>query len=93
MDVLGRNLDRGCPLVVDLGGRSYDQPTKANTPRVTNVAWQRYALTYLSSGTYAIIIRFSSGQGFAPASAATVNTWPVVRRVGPFTMRQPQARP
>lgn len=42
MGVLGRNLQRGCPLVVDLGGRSYDQPTAANTPRATNAAWQRY---------------------------------------------------
>lgn len=89
MNVLGRNLDRGCPLVVDLGGRSYDKPTPANTLRATNRAWQQYALTYLGSGTYVIVIRFSSGHGFTPATAATVKTWPVVRRVRGFSLRRP----
>jgi alpha-1,2-mannosyltransferase len=86
MNVLGRNLDRGCALVVDLGGQSYeDRPART---RSEDSAWQRYALGYLRTGTIVIIARFSAGTGFSPATAATVKTWPVLHRVDGFALRR-----
>lgn len=88
MDVLSRNLDRGCPLVLDLGGRSYDEPTTGPPgARATNRRWQQTALAYLRGGSVTIIVRFTSGQGFSPATAATIKQWYVVRRIGRFVLR------
>lgn len=45
MDVLSRNLERGCPLVVDLGGANYDAPDPGRDleSRRKNPVFQHYA--------------------------------------------------
>ncbi len=90
-DVLNRNLDRGCPLMADLGGYTYAlQPTAGpELTRRADAAWQEYALRYLASGTATVVLRFGPGVGFVPASAAAVRRWPVVRRVEGFEVRDP----
>ncbi len=88
MGVLGRNLDRGCPLVIDLGGRSYDEPATPAVSRTRNPSWQRYALRYLESGTVVVLTRFSAGRGFSSATAATVKGWRVLHRIGRFSLRR-----
>ena len=89
-DLLHRNLDRGCPLVVDLGGYSYDLPSDGpRFPRSRHLVWQAYALRYLASGSVAIVGRFSDGTGFSASTAATVDRWPTVVSAGRYRLRRP----
>jgi hypothetical protein len=91
-DVLQRNLDRGCPLVLDLGGYSYDLPTGSGVPsprRALDRVWQRYALAYLRSGEVAVNVRFSSGDGFSSRTASRVHRWPVLGRAGRYPLLRP----
>ena len=92
LDVVSRNLQRECPLVLDLGGYSYHfrQPGQGPIPRRTNEVWQTFALDYLRSGTVTLNTRFSTRFGFSKATEAEVNSWPVVLRVGKHELRQPQ---
>lgn len=91
LDVLSRNLDRGCPLLADLGGDSYAlQPDpSAAVPRRKNLVWQRLAIAYLRSGDVMIGLRFDRTHGFSDASAATVRSWPLLARSGRVTARHP----
>jgi alpha-1,2-mannosyltransferase len=92
LNVLGRNLDRGCPLVVDLGGNSYDNPAASPVPRARNKRWQRYALAYLRAGSVVVIARFSAGKGFSPSTAGLVKRWPLLQRAGRYTIREGNGR-
>lgn len=91
LDMLSRNLDRGCPLLADLGGYSYalQSDPSAAVPRRKNLVWQRLAIAYLRSGDVMVGLRFNRTHGFSDASAATVKTWPVLARSGRVTARHP----
>ncbi len=95
LGVLSRNLDRGCPLVADLGGYSYYmQPHRsAFVPRRKNRPWQRAAVHYLRSGDVMIGLRFTRTHGFSKASDATVRSWPVLARSGKVIVRRPVGGP
>lgn len=92
MNVLGRNLERGCPLVVDLGGASYHLPSpdRGLVSRRRNAVFQRYALAYLGTGDTMLLARFRPGFGLSAASFRRVETWPALARVGPYTLRKPR---
>jgi hypothetical protein len=88
MNVLGRNLRRSCPLVLDLGGYSYDfrpQRTRSRDPR-----WQRFFLDHMASGTVTIKTRYHTGFGLSRASAREFRRWPVVVEHEGFQLRQPR---
>lgn len=88
MDVLGRNLERGCVLVVDLSGHSYDEPHGRQLfPRRTDALWQQNALAYFKTGTLVLVHHFTLGKGYSGPTAATLRSWPVVHRVGHFALR------
>jgi alpha-1,2-mannosyltransferase len=92
MDLLRRNLERGCRFEVDLGGASYHIGTSEdkNMLRDHNEVWQTYALEYLRTGNAVVIARFSSGVGFSPETAKVVLGWPKFGRAGKYVIRQPQ---
>ncbi len=92
MSILSRNLDRDCPLVVDLGGASYhlDSPDRGITTRRRNEVFQIYALEYFRSGDTVILARFRRNFGLDSSSWKTVQSWPVVKRAGGYALRQPQ---
>jgi len=92
MNLLRRNLARGCRYEVDLSGASYHLKAGADKekPRARNPVWQAYALDYLRSGEASIIVRFSSGVGFSPKTAKIVRSWPKISRAGPYAIREPQ---
>lgn len=95
-DLLRRNLERGCPLVVDLGGYSYALPAQnahGYVVRDRHQPWQRFALEYLASGDATVQLRHGVGRGFTRQTAATVESWPVIARVGPYTVRRPLPLP
>ncbi|MBO0811619.1 MAG: hypothetical protein J2P23_06190 [Microlunatus sp.] len=89
LGVVGRNIQRGCPLVVDLGGASYGPTLRTRTARSHDKRWQPYALSYLRSGTMTIIDRFGPGFGFSHATVATVSRWPELARHGHLRVRRP----
>jgi len=88
MNVLGRNLRRSCPLVLDLGGYSYDfrpQRTRSRDPR-----WQRFFLDHMASGTITMKTRYHTGFGLSRASAREFRRWPVFVEHEGFQLRQPR---
>ena len=89
MNVVSRNLDRGCPLVVDLGGWTYEHPPPLRRARASYPAFQEHALGYLSSGGAALSSRFTARSGFSRATARTVRSWPVIHRIGRYVLRRP----
>jgi alpha-1,2-mannosyltransferase len=88
MNVLSRNIDRGCRFEVDLGGWSNHLGSRAVrwTPRSRNVVWREFALDYLRSGDAALIIRF---QHYGELRK-TYRSWPKIRRVGDYVVLRPQ---
>jgi hypothetical protein len=92
MDMLRRNLERGCRFEVDLGGASYhlEAGEYEDMPRDRNEVWQAYALEYLRTGDAVVIARFSSGVGFSPETAKVVRGWPELGRAGRYVIRIPQ---
>jgi alpha-1,2-mannosyltransferase len=92
MNLLRRNLGRGCRFEVDLGGASYHLGAEEDREkrRHQNDLWQAYALEYLRSGDTAVIARFSSGVGFSRQTAKVVGSWPEIGRAGKYVIRKPQ---
>ena len=88
-DLLKRNFQHGCTLVVDLGGYSYDIHPGTVEPRSRNLLWQHFAIDYLRSGSAVIVMRFSRGSGFSAHSASVVQGWPVLLRTRHIVMRSP----
>ena len=89
--VFDRNIQRGCPLMVDLGGYSYYLRPGADlqVSRARNEQWQRFTLDYLASGRAAVVVRFELGVGLSPSTRTTIESWPALGTAGRFTIRQP----
>lgn len=90
-DVLQRDRRRGCRVLVDLSGLSYDgdaMPLRTDgTPvaRTLNPAWQRDLTGYLFSGDALFLTRTAS-DGFSPESLQRLDALPVLRRGGGFVL-------
>ena len=97
MDLLGRDLERGCPVWVDVTGLTYDsaavrRPNGAPVPRALNGPWQQALLGYLLSGNATILVRRTS-DGIAPSTASTIERLPVLtRQSGDTLFRVPAVR-
>lgn len=90
--VLQRNLDRGCVLMADLGGYSYDLRPGADLQvgRARNPQWQAFALDYLRGGDQTMIVRFLNASGYSPQTVSIIDDWPTTARHGEYTVRQPE---
>jgi hypothetical protein len=88
-DLLQRNFQHGCRLVVDLGGYSYDIHPGTAGPRSHNGPCQRFAIDYFRSGSAVIVMRFNRGFGFSAHSASVVQGWPVLLRTRHIVVRRP----
>jgi alpha-1,2-mannosyltransferase len=90
-DLLRRNLDRGCPLVIDPGGYSYDlaQPGEP-VSRARNQVWQAWYLDHLRRAEAAVTVRYTTRFGLSRATAETIRSWPVLTEVGDVVVRRPQ---
>jgi alpha-1,2-mannosyltransferase len=90
-DVLQRNRHRGCRVMVDLSGLSYDgdavplRPDGTPVARALNPAWQRDLTGYLFSGDALFLTRTAS-DGFSPESLQRLDALPVLRRGGGFVL-------
>ena len=90
-DLLQRNLDRGCPLMADLGGYSYHlQPGAGlHVGRARNEQWQRFTLDHFRTGDAVVVVRFAMGTGFSRETKATIAGWPLIGSAGRFEVRRP----
>jgi alpha-1,2-mannosyltransferase len=72
-NVLSRDLDRGCPVTVDVTGLTYDQAGarladgRPGSSRRGDVVWQQYLQRYLA-GPGAVLLVQSGADGLGPAA-------------------------
>lgn len=95
LDVLSRNLARGCPLVADLGGYNYALQVGATRfrSRAADPRWQVVALDYLRGGDVAVLgVRFHHGFGYTAATAKELRSWPRLGGVGHDLVRRPSGQ-
>ncbi|MDH2445456.1 hypothetical protein QDR37_16030 [Amnibacterium sp. CER49] len=90
MNVLTRDLERGCPLWPDVTGWTYDRDDvrKANgqaQDRPKNLRWQHDLLVYLRSGDATIVARQLTG--LSPESKAVLERGRVLGGSGGFLLR------
>jgi alpha-1,2-mannosyltransferase len=85
LNVLSRDEERGCDLPVDVSGRTYDIGNRDQqgrpVPRDDNVLWQHYIVTYLTSGSAAVVTR-TTGDALEPATARALHADMTVVSVG-----------
>jgi alpha-1,2-mannosyltransferase len=90
-DVLQRDWHRGCRVLVDLSGLSYDgdalplRPDGTPVARALNPSWQRDLTGYLFSGDAMFLTRPAS-DGFSPESLQRLDALPVLRRGRGFVL-------
>lgn len=87
LDVLSRDLARGCPNWVDVSGRTYDLDASTGAtyhPRSRNQRWQADVMRYLMSGNAVVVIR--SATGLDPRDRAFIRSLPVLASAGPTTL-------
>jgi alpha-1,2-mannosyltransferase len=89
MNVFGRNIERGCAVVVDLGGYSLHLTPGRPGGREENPVFQYFALRYLSSGDTALNVRFSLTYGFSRHTLRVIEHWPIIARHGRYELRHP----
>jgi alpha-1,2-mannosyltransferase len=91
MDVLGRDLRRGCRFVADIGGYSYEVARLAGhpTPRRQDAVWHLAYLDYLRSGDLSLPFRYVRDGALSAPELAAIGSWPVVVRVGAYQLRRP----
>ncbi|KHK99472.1 hypothetical protein LK09_02170 [Microbacterium mangrovi] len=87
MNVLSRDLARGCPMQPDLTGWIYDADTLMvagqDVPRSVNPFWQKHAVAYLTSGAASIIVW---PNGFGRASTVDLTAGPVLFQEGRWVL-------
>jgi hypothetical protein len=92
LDVLTRNLDRGCPLWPDVTGDTDDrdsvQVAGREVPRMANQVWQRDVAAYLLSGQAVIVHRAATA--LDPATDRLVRSGPVLAKRGTWTLHAVQ---
>jgi alpha-1,2-mannosyltransferase len=88
LDVLSRDLERGCPLWPDVTGYTYDRDSYEvagqEVPRKQNPRWQRDVAAYLLSGQAVIVHR--GGTGLSPETSRLVRSGPILAKSGTWAL-------
>jgi hypothetical protein len=92
LNVLTRDLRRGCEVPVDFTGLTYYQPIRradgSTVPRSRDRRWQRRARSYLTSGAATVLVR-RTGNAFDRTTRERLAALPVLGRVGRYTVLGP----
>lgn len=91
-EMFSRNLVRGCRVVVDLSGYTYDLHPDRSVRRIRDSAFQQVVLTYLRSGDAAVVSRLKPGGDLSRRTWRTITGWPVIKAAGRYTVRRPGQR-
>jgi alpha-1,2-mannosyltransferase len=89
LNVLNRNLSRGCPFVVDVSGAAYHGELWTGESRFANEAWQRYALGVFRSGDLMIMNPYAPS-GYTNTTLKIIRSWPTVKKAGVWHLRTPR---
>jgi hypothetical protein len=89
LDVFTRNVRRGCPVVVDLGGYSYHLSRGVLVARQDDPVFQAAALRYLSSGSATLVVRFTDGIGLSQQTRRVIAHWPKLATADRYAVRRP----
>ena len=94
MNVVRRNLDRGCRPDADIHGISHDMVgPERNIDRRSSPAYQAYILDYLRSGdTVLIAQRIGASAYMSATTKKIVSSWDRLDQRGPFVFRIPDRR-
>jgi hypothetical protein len=88
LGVVSRDLDRGCPFVVDLGAKSaWTHLRPAPTPKGFSRS-EAVALSYLRSGTASLLYRYSSRQP-GPHGRNIIGCWQVIAHAHQLQLVRP----
>jgi hypothetical protein len=84
MDVLGRNLERGCPSVFDVTGYSFALPRTRAEPILQrdDEVWQQWLMNYLQSCDAVVMVNYRPGVHLSSATAKEVESWHELIQVG-----------
>lgn len=85
LNLIGRNIERGCPVWIDLTGQFYVDVPPGVVHRADDPHFQDEAIGYLSSGDVAIIGRLASVHYLSPANRRLVRSWPTLAVDGEYT--------
>jgi len=92
MNLLRRNVERGCPLQIDLGGNNYvlPHPGKQLVSRANNPYFQRFFLHFFRSHQAVIIVNYREGRDLSAQTARIYKSWPDLVRIGSDVVKIPQ---
>jgi alpha-1,2-mannosyltransferase len=92
MNLLRRNVERGCPVQVDLGGNNYVLPHPGQRPvnRGRNPYFQRFCLDFYRSQQAVISVALREGRDYSAQTARIYKSWPDLVRIGSYVVKIPQ---
>jgi alpha-1,2-mannosyltransferase len=92
MNLLRRNVERGCPLQIDLGGNNYvlPHPGKQLVSRANNPYFQRFFLHFFRSQQAVITVNYREGRDLSAETARIYKSWPNLVRIGSDVVKIPQ---
>jgi alpha-1,2-mannosyltransferase len=92
MNLLRRNVERGCPVQIDLGGNNQvlPHPSKDRVNRGRNPHFQRFCLDYYRSHQAVITVRFRQGRDYSAPTARIYKSWPELVRIESYVVKIPQ---
>ena len=92
MNVASRNLDRRCPLLIDLAGLHLQYQVESGGSASGERAFQEAALAYFASGDATVIARYSANLGYTKLTSPVIRTWPTLAESGGYVLRLPPGR-
>ena len=92
MNLLRRNVERGCPVQIDLGGNIHvlPHPGKERVSRGRNPDFQRFCLDFYRSHQAVITVKFRQGRDYSARTARIYRSWPELVRIGQYVVKIPQ---
>jgi alpha-1,2-mannosyltransferase len=92
MNLLRRNVERGCPVQVDLGGNNQllPHPGKQRVSRARNPYFQRFCLDFYRSQQAVISVALREGRDYSAQTARIYKSWPDLVRIGSYVVKIPQ---
>ncbi|MFT4109867.1 MAG: hypothetical protein QM633_09670, partial [Propionicimonas sp.] len=88
LGLVGRNIARGCPVWIDLTGHYLIDNIGQGLPMPDDPAYQEQVMTYLRSGSVAILGREYATRSLSEANLRIVDSWPVLARSDAYTARR-----
>ena len=91
MNLLRRNVERGCPLQIDLGGNNYvlPHPGRQLVSRGSNPYFQRFCLEFFRSDQAVITVNYREGRDLSAETVRIYQSWPDLVRIGSNVVKIP----